>query len=165
MSATIFTKVGILTIDMTWNHSGYVSITLGRLQLSWTSILLGLIFSVCLSGKEEGLLVALYSYQAFEGIHSKAFTWGRWSYFSGEDHKWSIDHNKWFYNNSILSLSGALIKSPLLSFLVEQHFCYQFPMKQLYFLTFTDSRLCISKGSLPPFFWPWLIYLYVLCCK
>lgn len=87
MSATIFTNVGILIIDMTLSHSGYALSELHPILFCsvpspfwWIVCWIGWIV---LSGAEERLLVALYCYQAFKGIHSKAFTWCRWSYFSG----------------------------------------------------------------------------------
>jgi len=41
-------------------------------------------FLNCLPGEKKGFLAAFYCYQAPKGIYSKAFTWCRWSYFSGD---------------------------------------------------------------------------------
>ena len=58
-----------------------------------------LIWFKCLSGEEERLLVALYCYQGVKGVHSKAFTWIRWSYFSG---CWGLKIVKKLWNSNII---------------------------------------------------------------
>lgn len=62
----------------------YIFIYLFSAVFFWVSTA-GLVVDLfkCLSGEEERLLVALYCYQGVEGVHSKAFSWIRWSYFSG----------------------------------------------------------------------------------
>ena len=91
MNGKIFTNRGMLIIDMTLNLSGYalfdrqhsIIFSSGIFFFSnycWIDCWFG--WNV-LSGEEERLLVALYCFQGFKGVHSKTFTWIRRSYFSG----------------------------------------------------------------------------------
>jgi hypothetical protein len=89
MNAITFTRVEIHIIDMTWNLSGYEKILYWVCNIWYLSPLILLpnyvfFFLNCLPGEKKGFLAAFYCYQAPKGIYSKAFTWCRWSYFSGD---------------------------------------------------------------------------------
>jgi hypothetical protein len=86
LNAKVFTRVEIQIIDMTWNPSGYEKKIYWICNIWCFSSFILLpndVFLNCLPGEKKGFLAAFYCYQGPKGIYSKAFTWCRWSYFSG----------------------------------------------------------------------------------